>query len=161
MTIEVKMNSAAYTTGVVSGLVRDSTSVSPASMEKSSTLKTNNEAASKVNSSDDAVSKADSKAEKQAVEEEKKLLVSEKDIDTAVTDLNSSIQSVQRNLKFSVDKELDKIVINVTDKKTEEVVRQIPSEDFLELARNLQDMVESRDSSSNNKTESFLFSSSA
>ena len=156
MTIEVKMNSAAYTTGVVSGLVRDSTSVSPDSMEKSSTLKTNNsEAASKVNLSG-AVSKPDSESEK-----ENKLPATEKDIDTAVTDLNSSIQSVQRNLKFSVDKELDKIVINVTDKKTEEVVRQIPSEDFLELARNLQDMMESRDGSSNNKTESFLFSSSA
>jgi flagellar protein FlaG len=157
MTIEVKMNSAAYTTGVVSGLVRDTTSVSPTSMEKSSTLKTNNEAASKVNSSDDAVNKPGSDAEK----EEKKPSAMEKDIDTAVTDLNSSIQSVQRNLKFSVDKELDKIVINVTDKKTEEVVRQIPSEDFLELARNLQDMMESRDGSSSNKTESFLFSSSA
>jgi flagellar protein FlaG len=157
MTIEVKMNSAAYTTGVVSGLVRDTTSVSPTSMEKSSTLKTNNEAASKVNSSDDAVNKPGSDAEK----EEKKPSATEKDIDTAVTDLNSSIQSVQRNLKFSVDKELDKIVINVTDKKTEEVVRQIPSEDFLELARNLQDMMESRDGSSSNKTESFLFSSSA
>ena len=159
MTIEVKMNSAAYTTGVVSGLVRDSTSVSPASMsmEKSSTLKTNNEAASKVNSSDGAVSKPGPEDEKA----EKKLSATEKDIDTAVTDLNSSIQSVQRNLKFSVDKDLDKIVINVTDKKTEEVVRQIPSEDFLELARNLQDMVDSRDGSSSNKTESFLFSSSA
>ena len=154
MTIEVKMNSAAYTTGVVSGLVRDSTSGPPANLEKSSTLKENEETALKVNSSDTVVNNP-------VVDAEKEPKTTEKDIDTAVTELNSSIQSVQRNLKFSVDKELDKIIINVTDKKTEEIVRQIPSEDFLELARNLQDMVESRDSSSNNKTESFLFSSSA
>lgn len=82
-------------------------------------------------------------------------------IDEAVTSLNSSIQTVQRNLQFSVDKDLDKIVINVKDKQTDEVVRQIPSEEVLELARNLHDMVESRRDKSSSSAEGVFFSSSA
>jgi len=73
-------------------------------------------------------------------------------IDKAITSLNDSIQSVQRNLQFSVDKELDKIVISVTDKETNEVVRQIPSEEILDLAKNLQEIVAS--TKSNDPTQS-------
>lgn len=63
--------------------------------------------------------------------------MSEEKLDDAIVQLNDSLQNIQRNLEFSVDKEAGKIVINVTDKETEEVVRQIPSEEVLQLAKNL------------------------
>jgi len=59
------------------------------------------------------------------------------ELDEAISQLNDSLQNVQRNLEFSVDKDAGRIVINVTDKETDEVVRQIPSEEVLELAKNL------------------------
>ena len=62
------------------------------------------------------------------------------ELDETIIQLNDSLQNVQRNLKFSVDKDAGRIVINVTDKETDELVRQIPSEEVLELARNLQEM---------------------
>ena len=62
-------------------------------------------------------------------------------IEEVVIDLNSAIQNVQRNLAFTVDKELEEIVVNITDRNTDEVIRQIPSEEFLDLARNIQEML--------------------
>ena len=59
------------------------------------------------------------------------------ELDDTISQLNDSLQNVQRNLEFSIDKEADRIVINVKDKETDEVVRQIPSEEVLELAKNL------------------------
>jgi len=59
------------------------------------------------------------------------------ELNDTIRELNDSLQNVQRNLEFSIDKEAGRIVINVKDKETDEVVRQIPSEEVLELARNL------------------------
>ncbi len=163
MTIEVKMNTAIYTNSVVSGFVRDSALVDPAKSEKLPALKIHNDIDSKTEPLD-----ALKDPDLQEKNESEKNLLTEKDIDKAVTDLNSSIQSIQRSLKFSVDEELGRIIINVTDKKTNELVRQIPSEELLEVARNLQEMVENQSNalnkvteSGNKNTDSVLFSSSA
>jgi len=145
MTIEVKMNSTQHSAGV-SGFVREATPVSPAKVDdKSAKLEKADEKAVSVN---------------EKTESDDKKALSEK-VDQAVTSLNSSIQSVQRNLQFSVDKDLDQIVINVTDKETDEVVRQIPSEEVLDLARNLQDLVENRNNGSKGSAEGVIFSSTA
>jgi len=82
-------------------------------------------------------------------------------VEIAVEDLNSTIQNVQRNLAFSVDKDLEQIVVNITDKNTDEVIRQIPSEEFLELARNLQDMVKEKSSTDISNSEGILFNAEA
>ncbi len=66
--------------------------------------------------------------------------MNKEELDETIIQLNDSLQNVQRNLKFSIDKDAGRIVINVTDKETDELVRQIPSEEVLELARNLQEM---------------------
>ena len=59
------------------------------------------------------------------------------ELDETISQLNDSLQNVQRNLEFSIDKEIGQIVINVKDRETDEIVRQIPSEEVLELAKNL------------------------
>ncbi|MFK5984456.1 MAG: flagellar protein FlaG [Pseudomonadota bacterium] len=144
MTIEVKMNATQYPAGIVSGLVRESGPDNTNKVDEKSAT----ELDKKLAETDDKKEQADSES------------ISEM-VDKAVTSLNSSIQSVQRNLQFSVDKDLDKIVINVTDKETDEVVRQIPSEEVLDLARNLQDMVENRNNSAKSTNEGIFFSSTA
>ncbi len=55
----------------------------------------------------------------------------------AVKQINDYLQSVQRNLQFSVDQDTKQIVVKVIDAKTGEVVRQIPPESALEIARNM------------------------
>lgn len=59
------------------------------------------------------------------------------ELDETISQLNDSLQNVQRNLEFSIDKEVGQIVINVKDRETDEIVRQIPSEEVLDLAKNL------------------------
>ncbi len=64
--------------------------------------------------------------------------LSQETLDDTISQLNNSLQNIQRNLEFSIDKDVGMIVINVKDKETDEVVRQIPSKEVLELAKNLQ-----------------------
>ncbi len=58
-------------------------------------------------------------------------------IQDAVADMNNYIQSVQRDLHFAVDEDLDQTVIKVVDRDTGELIRQIPEEVFLDLARKM------------------------
>ncbi|WP_185231285.1 flagellar protein FlaG [Teredinibacter franksiae] len=64
---------------------------------------------------------------------------SEPKLESVVASINDYVQSIQRNLQFSVDEELDKTVIKVVDGGSGELIRQIPEEVFLELARNLKE----------------------
>lgn len=59
------------------------------------------------------------------------------DVEKAVASINDFVQSIQRDLQFTVDEELDKTVIKVVDGGSGELIRQIPEEAFLELARRL------------------------
>lgn len=58
-------------------------------------------------------------------------------IETAVTNVNDFIQSVNRNLQFTVDEDSERTVIKVLDGTSGELIRQIPEDIFLELARRL------------------------
>jgi flagellar protein FlaG len=56
---------------------------------------------------------------------------------SAVAQMNEYVQSTQRDLQFSYDEELSSTIVRVLDRQTKEVIRQIPDEVFLKLARNL------------------------
>ena len=64
---------------------------------------------------------------------------SAKSLQSAVASVNDYIQSIQRDLRFSVDEELEQTIIRVVDRDSGEVIRQIPEDIFLELARRLND----------------------
>ncbi len=55
-------------------------------------------------------------------------------LSAAVSKLNDYVQTVQRNLSFSVDKDTGKTVIKVLDSQTNEVIRQLPPDETLRLA---------------------------
>jgi|GEM_PF-518087 len=57
----------------------------------------------------------------------------------AVSDISNYVQTLQRDLQFEVDTDLGRTVISVVDSKTQEVIRQIPSEEVLARARFLQE----------------------
>lgn len=50
-------------------------------------------------------------------------------LDKMVDELNSFIQDVRRELRFSVDRDSGRTVIKVIDSESQEVIRQIPPED--------------------------------
>ena len=58
-------------------------------------------------------------------------------IEEAVNKMNKEIQRVSREIQFSVDKSTDRVVIKVIDQQTKQVIRQIPSEEVLNLAEHL------------------------
>ncbi|SDR88310.1 flagellar protein FlaG [Halopseudomonas xinjiangensis] len=58
-------------------------------------------------------------------------------LDTAVTDIQDFVQSVSRNIDFQIDDSSGRVVINVTERSSGDVIRQIPSEEALRLAENL------------------------
>lgn len=57
-----------------------------------------------------------------------------------VKELNDYVQSINRNLEFSLDEGADRTVIRVVDTATGELVRQIPTEEVLQVARHLREM---------------------
>jgi flagellar protein FlaG len=58
-------------------------------------------------------------------------------IERTVQQLNEIMQDIRRELHFSVDETSGRTVIKVIDVETQEVVRQIPQEEALSLARTL------------------------
>ena len=66
--------------------------------------------------------------------------VDEQAVEEIVEGLNEFAQQVERQLQFSVDRDSGTTVIRVIDAATEEVVRQIPADEILELQRRLGDV---------------------
>jgi flagellar protein FlaG len=58
-------------------------------------------------------------------------------IQAAVAQMNEYIQSTQRDLQFNYDPDSGETVVKVLDRSTQEVIRQIPDEIFLRLAKTL------------------------
>ena len=63
--------------------------------------------------------------------------VSDETLFSELKKVNDYVQSVQRDLQFSVDKESERTVIKVIDSDSGDIIRQIPEDIFLELARRL------------------------
>lgn len=57
----------------------------------------------------------------------------------AVQEIEKFVQSVKRNLEFSIDEPSGKVVVKVIASDSGEVVRQIPNEEILKLANSLND----------------------
>jgi flagellar protein FlaG len=68
---------------------------------------------------------------------EKHRAIQQQHVRRAVTRLNDYVQSFQRDLRFYLDEELNQPVVHVIDSATNQVIRQIPNEVALRLARNL------------------------
>ena len=60
-------------------------------------------------------------------------------LENVVSNLNQLVRDLHRELQFSVDKESGDTVIKVIDSKTDEVLRQIPSEEVMRLRQRLEE----------------------
>ncbi|MCM1129988.1 MAG: flagellar protein FlaG [Alistipes senegalensis] len=58
----------------------------------------------------------------------------------AADDISDVLASMPKSLNLSVDEDLGRVVVKVMDPETKEVIKQIPSEEALELAKSLSKM---------------------
>ena len=62
------------------------------------------------------------------------------ELEEAVKRLSEAIEQSPTATKITVDEELDRFIVQVTDKQTGEVVREIPGEAILKIARNIENL---------------------
>jgi flagellar protein FlaG len=60
----------------------------------------------------------------------------------ALGTMHDFVQNVKRELQFSVDQDLGRTVVKVVDTESGDLIRQIPEELFLELARKVKEQGE-------------------
>ncbi len=85
---------------------------------------------------------------------ETQIEVTRETIDKVVHQLETQSQSLRRDLQFNVDDSTGRVIVTVRDSETNEVIRQIPSEEILALSRHLADALE-------DDASGFLFESKA
>lgn len=85
-------------------------------------------------SSSEQVATQTHQAVSQSPEAEREMLQS------AVSDIQDFVQSVRRDINFNLDEDSGRVVINVTEATSGDVIRQIPSEEALRLAENLSEI---------------------
>lgn len=61
----------------------------------------------------------------------------DKQLEQAVAQLNDYVQNSERKLEFSMDVDSGKTVVKVFDANSDELIRQMPNEEALELAQRL------------------------
>jgi len=71
--------------------------------------------------------------------EAEKTEISGEELREIVTQLNEGVQQIQRDLLFSVDDSSGRTIVRVVNAETEEVVRQMPTEEVLRISRSLKD----------------------
>ncbi|MDG9927139.1 MULTISPECIES: flagellar protein FlaG [Pseudomonas] len=79
------------------------------------------------------------RASSQAAEEES-TAVTREDVEAAVATIQDFVQSVRRNINFSLEEGSGRVVVKVTDQGSGDLIRQIPSEEALQLAENLSEV---------------------
>jgi flagellar protein FlaG len=62
------------------------------------------------------------------------------DVSAAVKKMNDAMLGSSQSLQFSIDEDSKDIVVKVIDQSTKEVVRQIPSEEALQIAKSIDKM---------------------
>ena len=63
-------------------------------------------------------------------------------VEGAVEKPNSFMSSMNRDLEFEFDKDISRTIVTIRDTSTQEVVRVVPSEITVKLAKNLQENLE-------------------
>jgi flagellar protein FlaG len=84
-----------------------------------------------------AVVRVSAPVEQQQAPEAKKQAPDSAQLHEAVQRAEQAVRQFASNLRFSLDKETGKTVIKIVDSQTNEVIRQIPSEELLAISRNL------------------------
>jgi flagellar protein FlaG len=73
-------------------------------------------------------------------EQDKAQRMSRSELQAAVEEVQVRMDQMGTNLQFTMDKEVEDIVVKVTDKQSGDLIRQIPSEDVVKLRKQLEEL---------------------
>jgi flagellar protein FlaG len=68
--------------------------------------------------------------------------VSQQEVKSQIEELQQFNQNIDRSLQFKVDEELGVTIVRVVDKQTDELIRQFPPEELINLSRRLKELNE-------------------
>jgi len=72
---------------------------------------------------------------------EDKVSLSEEEIESIIKELNQFIQIFNTKIAFEIDKETKKTILRIVDVETNEVIRQIPPEELLQISRRISELL--------------------
>ena len=82
-----------------------------------------------------STAKTEDPAATQRTEEAKTGQIGNEELNKVVEEVNDFIKPINNSLQFSIDKDLGTTVVKVIDTDTAEMIKQIPSEEMLALAK--------------------------
>lgn len=68
--------------------------------------------------------------------------------DEVVNEMNQAILGVRRELKFSIDEDSGRTIVQVWDSETGDMIRQLPSDEVLAVSRHIREVLEASQTSS-------------
>jgi len=71
----------------------------------------------------------------------KKSVVKTDDLTKIVEEVNDALKSLDVKRGYRVDKELNKTIVSIIDTETDDIIRQIPMEDAIRLAKNINEII--------------------
>lgn len=72
-----------------------------------------------------------------AIDDPRQQPVDTKQLEAAVKQVQNVTQTLANELRFNIDKDTDKTVVKIVDSTTGDLIRQIPSEEMLAIAKAL------------------------
>ncbi len=72
-----------------------------------------------------------------AKEQEQAKEADKAEVESAVSHLSDYVQTVSRELQFEIDSDIDDVIVTVLDRETGDVIRQIPQDEVVRMAKYL------------------------
>ena len=69
--------------------------------------------------------------------QESELKLDAEKVEKTIMEISDYIQNISRDLRFQVDEQTGTTIVTVLDHETKEVIRQIPSEELVAIARRI------------------------
>jgi len=73
-----------------------------------------------------------------------------------VAEVNKNLRLINADLALEVDRDINRVILRVIDAETGETIKQIPSEELINIAKRLKFMIENYSNKSANSTQLFL-----
>lgn len=70
------------------------------------------------------------------------------ELDSLMQNLNTELKQLQNYMKFERDRDSQNMVVFIKDSKTDELIRQIPTQEFLTISKSITDFLEMQKQSS-------------
>jgi len=96
-----------------------------------------NNQSTRVNRNDNSERNPESLREKQEYSEQEL----EDEVRESVKDINEIVDKVKEGLSFQIHEDTEKMMVKVVDLKTDEVIKELPPEEMLDLQARIHEMV--------------------